>query len=815
MDPIFGKAVENRSIMNWASTADPGFWSTTHCILESEVQQIVRSSPVTISVEDGRTICSLCQALDGSVLVGKDSDAKDHRLEYKDYKELDELARQGCLTCRIFRAAILYHHPSNDAAELLALDEDSLSVYLNNEGTAVSISYPFKASREEFEYDREWPLGRPSFMLPLDDEPRQRYKRFNTAIVHVPLAPSHFQLQQIVPNVEQSKSRGTAIEMKREDPEVLDLENFSMAFAEEFASLMGAGDSETMQQSREEAHKVPKDSYGERLSHDGAGQSLIVGTIAPSPTAPDSILGAKAWLRECLGYHTNCGPQHHTATMPKRILDLGVSSDIQSPLKLCLTQEAQVLSYACLSYCWGKEEYNYFSLLRSNITRLMTEILLKDLPKTIRDALWIARSLATRYIWIDALCIIQDDISDWQDQAPCMGDIYYNATFTIAASSSDHADRGLLQSRPAECYELQPCEIFKRLLGRSTPSLYRYLDDAPILRRAWTMQELYLCRRILYVTDAFLAWECRGIQGTELWPFGFPQADEPSPASVSMFPFFQAKEIFRSRAASAEDMHAAWQNLVTDYSSRKMTRQSDILVAIAGLASICKIVDDDEYLAGLWKNNLLSDLLWQSDESRCRSDSYTAPTWSWASTHAKHNPGHPDHRHTSIGFTQRSESAEVIFTVDDANVSYVKSNDKLQANAGFIKLSGKFAEASINEDYNWAVHGGECLMIGVKDWKATGDFTFDTDDMVKIVHAFFGPHRARTTDTQVYCLAMIREEVSAERSYGSRQTLISAMILEKVVGSETYKRVGMASFKIYDGETEAFDECQCKTVLVV
>jgi hypothetical protein len=444
--------------------------------------------------------------------------------------------------------------------------------------------------------------------------------------------------------------------------------------------------------------------------------------------------------------------------MPKRILDLGEAGINVRVAKLCLSQDMQVPSYACLSYCWGKEEHNYCRLLRSNIMRFMKAIFLQDLPRTIRDAIWIARSLEIRYIWIDALCIIQDDSNDWQDQAPCMGDIYHNAILTIAASSSDHADRGLLQSRPAECYDLQPCELFKRWLGRPIPNLYRYLDDAPILRRAWTMQELYLSRRILYITDAFLAWECRYIHGTEFWPSGFPQQNDSSKSTGSTFPFFEAKEIFRSQTATPQAIHDAWQNLVSDYSSRKMTRQDDILVAVAGLASICKAVSGDDYLAGLWRKNLLNDLLWRSDESRCRSQNYTAPTWSWASTHTKHNPGHPDHRHTSIGFTKPRDATEIIFIVHDAQVSYVNSNDKLQATAGSLKISGKFAEASIGPDYNWAVHGGECLIIGVAEWEATGDLTFDTEDMVKTDYAFFGPHRARTTDTQLYCLAMTRED---------------------------------------------------------
>jgi hypothetical protein len=293
MDPISGTARQNRSIMRWASSENSGFYSTSFCVEASEVRPVVRSSPVTVSFQDGRAICSLCQTLDDSITFDEDGNMKKSgRTEYRDYTELDELAKKGCSPCKIFRAAILYHHPSNDAPELLARDDDSLSVYLNGQGTAISINYPFKSCLEDFEYDPEWPMGRPSFMLPGDEGPRKKYKRFNTATVDVPLAPLGFQLPRVAPskyaprhlpsiqNSQAWSSDDSSIIGKRsclsmrldlQGSGAVDDENLTMAASDEYSILIKAGDNSIVQERREEICKAVRDLYESGISYQVAG----------------------------------------------------------------------------------------------------------------------------------------------------------------------------------------------------------------------------------------------------------------------------------------------------------------------------------------------------------------------------------------------------------------------------------------------------------------------------------------------------------------------------------------------------------------
>jgi hypothetical protein len=67
------------------------------------------------------------------------------------------------------------------------------------------------------------------------------------------------------------------------------------------------------------------------------------------------------------------------------------------------------------------------------------------LPKTFQDAIEINRHLKVRYLWIDALCIIQptaDDIGDWEEEIPLKGKVYRNSTCTIAASGAQTSNGG-------------------------------------------------------------------------------------------------------------------------------------------------------------------------------------------------------------------------------------------------------------------------------------------------------------------------------------------------------------------------------------
>mgnify|MGYP005989207325 CR=1 FL=1 len=97
------------------------------------------------------------------------------------------------------------------------------------------------------------------------------------------------------------------------------------------------------------------------------------------------------------------------------------------------------------------------------------------LPKTFQDAMEVARFLEGRYIWIDSLCIIQDNNADWEENAVVMGDVYQNTYLTLSATASSNSSEGLFRARPSatilQCaVEVPQQTVFKR----DEYSLYKY-----------------------------------------------------------------------------------------------------------------------------------------------------------------------------------------------------------------------------------------------------------------------------------------------------------------------------------------------------
>jgi hypothetical protein len=325
--------------------------------------------------------------------------------------------------------------------------------------------------------------------------------------------------------------------------------------------------------------------------------------------------------------------------------------------------------YCALSHCWGNP--NYLPQLTSeNFDDLRKEISLLDLPKTYRDAITIARSLGQRYIWIDSLCIMQDSEDDWTREAAAMGAVYENSVCTIAAVGASDTDMGCFDVRNPLTYT--SCEV----PGTTNDGCYiRRLGDEhmydtvtrkfPLLERAWAVQENLLSPRMLYFTEQMF-WSCRQGHATERFFEGWGESANPwAPQRLSdLRPIFGHNDArpfkkltdfhWRSRGRSAYSamratkilstqsehniVHKLWFEVVRYYSQGKLTKPSDKLVALSGVAERVQEATKLRYLAGLWKETLPLDLLWyvvrpydRGITNYERPSEYRAPTWSWAS----------------------------------------------------------------------------------------------------------------------------------------------------------------------------------------
>jgi hypothetical protein len=273
---------------------------------------------------------------------------------------------------------------------------------------------------------------------------------------------------------------------------------------------------------------------------------------------------------------------------------------------------------------------------------------MEKLPPLFRDAMIITRRLHYRYIWIDSLCIIQDSKSDWQTESANMGYIYSTAVFAIAAEAAPNSEVGILDNgRPMVTYPVKiPCHDDK---VKGSMIIYRARHDikGPLSKRAWTLKEDILSPRMLRWGSKQLTWHCRTVTCSEHDPTGAFNIDAKGyTSSERLYRQPDFKLLCLPRRALQERLHETpvhgseigyrpsvlsfWDSIVQDFASRALTYGTDRLPALSGVAKEVARHTRYTYKAGLWEEEIHSDLLWRVEGQVQAPSTYIAPSWSWA-----------------------------------------------------------------------------------------------------------------------------------------------------------------------------------------
>jgi hypothetical protein len=344
--------------------------------------------------------------------------------------------------------------------------------------------------------------------------------------------------------------------------------------------------------------------------------------VRPDPNGPNTMKRIKLWIEKCETECTHCNDSsaQSSTSYPTRLIDVS-----QPPLRLVitanLTQEER-LPYIALSHCWGGNRY--FITQRETISKRLRGFAMADLPTTFRDAVSLTRSLKIRYLWIDSVCIIQDDLQDWRIESSRMCDMYSNAYLTTAATRASDDSQGFLRHRQCKlaCIDLiyPDQETIRFFLQPDKENNEYYSDscDGPLHLRAWTLQERLLSRRILGFASNQMYWECRGHKRRK--ESGYSSI---SPGHLTILRPFDVND----------DLMELWHRLVEEYSERHLSDPLDKLVALEGLVERFAATSNDTCVAGLWRRHLLDDLMWRPypGGSYSRPPVYRAPSWLWAS----------------------------------------------------------------------------------------------------------------------------------------------------------------------------------------
>ncbi|KAJ3579996.1 hypothetical protein NPX13_g567 [Xylaria arbuscula] len=346
----------------------------------------------------------------------------------------------------------------------------------------------------------------------------------------------------------------------------------------------------------------------------------VASYVLPNPASEPGFRLVKEWLKRCVAGHTDC-----------READLRRYGSART---MAATEQQNSVPdgpYLALSHCWG-DSSNLPMLTKGTLEEKKKNIQWDSIPRTFRDAIVLTRGIGIHYIWIDSLCIIQDDPDDWKNEASKMASIYEGALMALSATASTNSDGGCFHDREPPVLQVAlesepPSTIFARRVlphrafrSESTNcecgALSNYTEESTKTMR----------KSIKHGIPAEII--SRWWRGSHLEPGQYI-----APSSAQLF-----DDVFNE----------TWRGLVESYSQKNITYSSDTLPALSGLANRWSRMTGKDYLCGLWTDGPLPGLLWYAGNSTSSTgvdrresidkrfardkDTYIAPTWSWAST---------------------------------------------------------------------------------------------------------------------------------------------------------------------------------------
>ncbi|EFX03383.1 heterokaryon incompatibility protein [Grosmannia clavigera kw1407] len=264
------------------------------------------------------------------------------------------------------------------------------------------------------------------------------------------------------------------------------------------------------------------------------------------------------------------------------------------------------------------------TLRNDTYQKLAAGIYLDELPPTIQDAVTVTRALGFRYLWVDALCIIQDCATGNSREIDQMGLCFQNAAVTIMAATSTSAAEGFLSpKRQPPSYQPEH-ELHVPMDGGIGTVYLSFKPYEPIHHletRAWGLQEYMLSSRKLIFSHYEVLWQCKEMGTRGVTGYGL---DYRQPLEID---FGDGDDV-------AEDVRlSTWKTIVMLYTERQLTRSDDRLRALAGITSKLQTQWPDMNLFGHWKKGFIVLLAWYKEEADRKPYRVLrrAPSWSWAS----------------------------------------------------------------------------------------------------------------------------------------------------------------------------------------
>ena len=518
---------------------------------------------------------------------------------------------------------------------------------------------------------------------------------------------------------------------------------------------------------------------------------------------------------------------------PARLIDMGLVSE-QNRVRIVEPREQEERiegRYVTLSHKWGNVEFVH--LTEATLSRFEEGIDLNDLPETFQHAIDFSCRLGVRYIWIDSLCILQDSERDWLYQSAQMDQVYNNSLCNISATAAENSKEGLYCDRQdrqvwVDQINLKTDGIPGRLDTTSRQECTildlsfweQNVDEAPVNKRGWVLQERLMAPRVLHFCHDQIAWECWEKDYAESRPDRLPLLQVKAGSVLDgsrlkgMVPRIDGKRLREGRLPKTKygelidiDTHMIpeepsiycyelWKRVVEVYSKTHLTKPTDKLIALAGIAKTMsrRIFNekDEEYVAGMFRRHLESQLLWRVDPAvengrflfhSVRPEIYRAPSFSWAAVDTVRGIRYAD----ATDYGDASED-DVLIKVEKVKLQ-LKTDDRFgMVIGGYLILKGRLKDIVVVESqrkgytkYHWQL---------VKDGKIL-------DEAYKMIYLDSpksdGPdiigHNKR-----IFCLPAARDRTTSPRE-------LICLLLQAVPGElGTFRRIGLTKISRYHPE---------------
>ncbi|KAM7198929.1 Heterokaryon incompatibility protein (HET) domain containing protein [Naviculisporaceae sp. PSN 640] len=363
--------------------------------------------------------------------------------------------------------------------------------------------------------------------------------------------------------------------------------------------------------------------------------------VPPARGGAIDIHRIRQWIDSCLHSHSDCNAGEASSPEKERSADADPQgrpiSDSHGGLDIirlldvqdrCLVETVDSVRYVALSYLWGLAvnvrltTANYPDLVHrpGSLDKYWS-----SLPRTIQDAITLVREIGERYLWCDALCLVQNDKVDVQRGLKSMDYIYEQALFTIVGAYGHNADAGLPGLLPGSRLSARTSGILDEVISDVTLGL-----DIPLglsmhattyRSRGWTFQEELLSRRRVYFVDGRVYFHCQSTTESEN---GFPQATTELEKLGRYLPGDDIQRLSQFR-----DPLPAFIQILEVYSKRALTYPADALNAMRGIVRRVSDKMSCDFLEGIPRSAFDFIILFSGVSTSPLRRRQDFPSYSW------------------------------------------------------------------------------------------------------------------------------------------------------------------------------------------